>query len=218
MPGYLSPDSSSRNSSLSTTPNHLRTPPDEQLPSIAAHPVPSGSLSLDRDQYSTSQDPSLVRYEGVSNRESSPTDQLERPELHSTATSVAISNQTSSHIILPSSSSHAASPCYLTKLDRCIVDMTVPTSNGAPFAGLTIKNVRQSLLLCGRVDGPAHITNVQDSVLVAKCRQFRMHDCRNVDVYLTCTSGPVIEDCSNIRFAKLPETYVRESVCFLELC
>jgi hypothetical protein len=58
------------------------------------------------------------------------------------------------------------------------------------------------------VDGPAHITNVQDSVLVIKCRQFRMHECHNADVYLTCSSRPIIEDCSGIRFAKLPQTYV----------
>ena len=122
---------------------------------------------------------------------------------------MAISNQTSAHLILPMSSSHAASPCSLSKLDKCVVDMTVPTSHGAPFAALTIRGVTSSLLLCGRVDGPAHITNVADSVLVIKCRQFRMHDCRNVDVYLTCSSRPIIEDCSGIRFAALPATYVR---------
>jgi hypothetical protein len=30
-----------------------------------------------------------------------------------------------------------------------------------------------------------------------------MHDARNVDVYLLCSSRPIIEDCSGIRFAPL---------------
>ena len=71
-----------------------------------------------------------------------------------------------------------------------------------------MKNVQSSLLVCGLVSGPAHVTNVQDSVLVISCRQLRMHDCRNVDVYLACSSRPIIEDCEGIRFGKLPNTYV----------
>jgi len=34
-----------------------------------------------------------------------------------------------------------------------------------------------------------------------------MHDCKNVDIYLQCSSRPIIEDCSNIRFAPIPECY-----------
>lgn len=30
-----------------------------------------------------------------------------------------------------------------------------------------------------------------------------MHDAKNVDVYLLCPSRPIIEDCTNIRFAPL---------------
>jgi tubulin-specific chaperone C len=35
-----------------------------------------------------------------------------------------------------------------------------------------------------------------------------MHDCRDVDVYLYCTSRPIIEDCEGIRFTELPVTYM----------
>jgi Tubulin binding cofactor C len=45
------------------------------------------------------------------------------------------------------------------------------------------------------------------------CRQFRMHECKNVDVYLSCSSRPIIEDCSGIRFSQLPDTYVCLSSC-----
>jgi hypothetical protein len=61
--------------------------------------------------------------------------------------------------------------------------------------------------VCGRVDGPAHITGVQDSVLVVSCRQFRMHSSRNVTIYLHSSSRPIIEDCAGLRFAPLPAPY-----------
>jgi hypothetical protein len=56
------------------------------------------------------------------------------------------------------------------------------------------------LVLGHAVDGPVHLTDVKDSTLVFGCRQFRMHDARNVDVYLHCRSRPIIEDCEEIRF------------------
>ncbi len=34
-----------------------------------------------------------------------------------------------------------------------------------------------------------------------------MHDCHNVDVYLHCSSRPIIEDCHGIWFAELPKAY-----------
>jgi hypothetical protein len=73
---------------------------------------------------------------------------------------------------------------------------------------LTIKNVDESLLICGQVGGPAHITGVEHSIIVVSCQQFRMHNCKNVDVYLSCSSNPIIEDCSNVRFGRIPKAYV----------
>lgn len=87
--------------------------------------------------------------------------------------------------------------------------MAVPTSTGAPFAGLALKNIKHSLIIAGHVAGPAHITGVEDSVIVVAARQVRMHDCKNVRVYLHCASHPIIEDCSQVAFAPLPAFYVR---------
>ena len=94
------------------------------------------------------------------------------------------------------------------RIEKCVVDLSVPTSSGRPFASLTMKGVRKSLLLCGKVDGPAHVTGIENSVLVIDCRQLRMHECKNVDVYLQCSSRPIIEDCHGVRFAELPRAYV----------
>ena len=133
---------------------------------------------------------------------------IRRPTF-STSSTVSITHESNAHIILPSSASHASKPCSLTSLKSCAVDMSVLSpQDSAPFAGLTIKNVKGSLLVCGIVSGPAHITGAEDSVIVVTCRQFRMHECKNVDVYLSCSSRPIIEDCSGIRFAQLPDTYV----------
>lgn len=79
--------------------------------------------------------------------------------------------------------------------------MVALAADSARFSSAAVKNVEGSvLLLGGAVNGPIHLTSVSNSVLVFSCRQFRMHDTRNVDVYLHCTSRPIIEDCDGIRF------------------
>lgn len=135
-----------------------------------------------------------------------------RSPAFSKSSTVSIIDEPDSHIILPPSALHKSKLCSLTSLSGCIVDLSVlsPQDN-ASFASLTVKNIRTSLLVCGNVSGPAHITAVEDSVIAVKCRQFRMHECRNVDVYLSCSSRPIIEDCSGIRFAPIPNTYVNTS-------
>ncbi|KAF2707429.1 tubulin binding cofactor C [Pleomassaria siparia CBS 279.74] len=124
----------------------------------------------------------------------------------SDASSVTISNHSRLHIILPASASHATSSGIVSNLRHCVVDLSPPTSSGG-FATLALKNIKDSLIVCGSVNGPIHITGVENSVIVTSCRQYRMHGSKNVDVYLHCSSRPIIEDCGEIRFAKLPEAY-----------
>lgn len=131
----------------------------------------------------------------------------------SQASNIDISGHTGLHIILPSTASRATSSGSVTKLSRCVVDMSIPTASGAPFAALAIKNIKSSLIIVGNVAGAAHITDVKDSVLVVASRQVRMHDCKNVDIYLHCASRPIIEDCSNVRFSPLPACYVSVEPC-----
>jgi hypothetical protein len=126
----------------------------------------------------------------------------------SNASSVTISSHKGLHIILPASASHATSSGTVANLRHCVVDLSPPTMTGAGFASLTLRNIKNSLILCGRVNGPIHITAVENSVIVTSCRQYRMHSSKSVDVYLYCSSRPIIEDCEGIRFAKLPEAYV----------
>ncbi|KAK6852295.1 tubulin-specific chaperone c protein [Apiospora arundinis] len=128
----------------------------------------------------------------------------------SSARTISIYEHTGLHIILPSSASRATASGSLTDLDSCVVDMTVPTSSltsGVPFAGLAVKNIRRSLLVCGTVAGSVHMTGVRDSIVVVAARQVRIHECENVDLYLHCGSHPIIEDCSGMRFAPIPAAY-----------
>lgn len=129
----------------------------------------------------------------------------------SQSSSIKISGHTDQHIILPSSASHATTQGTLSNLSNCVVDMSVPTASAKPFAGLTLKEIESSLIVCGHVNGPAHLTGISDSTVVVACRQFRMHESKDVDVYLHCGSRPIIEDCSNIRFAPLPDPYITKA-------
>lgn len=126
----------------------------------------------------------------------------------SSANNIGISGQSALHIILPSSAARATASGSLTNLRDCIVDMSIPTAQGKPFAGLSLKAISNSLIVAGRVSGPVHITDMSDSILVVTARQVRIHDCKNVDVYLHCGSHPIIEDCTGMRFAPLPKCYV----------
>lgn len=194
IPGYRSPGASSVGSSANQTPNYPSTPlnePDKQ--------------QQERPEVAPTSFPGI-----------SPTEILAKSQLAASApsfaasgiSSVSVDNHHKLHIMLPSSGSTSTVPASITSLRHCVVDMSIPTANGKPYASLTIKNIKESLLICGQVNGPAHITGVEHSVIVVSCRQFRMHNCTDVDVYLSCSSNPIIEDCSNIRFGRIPKAYV----------
>lgn len=123
------------------------------------------------------------------------------------AKQISITNQSGVHVIVPESGSEATAAGSLTSISGCVVDFTAPTKT-RPFPGLAMRDVKRSVVVAGRVAGPVHITGVSDSVLVIVAHQVRIHECKNVDIYLYCTSHPIIEDCSGMRFAPLPAFYV----------
>lgn len=130
----------------------------------------------------------------------------------SKAEKIHISNHNKIHIMLPSSATHATSGTSgtVTNVRDSVIDMSI--SAASAFANLTLKNIQGSLIVCGHVDGSVHITGVKDSVLVVATRQFRMHESKNVKVYMLCRSRPIIEDCEGIEFAVMPDCYVSLSL------
>ncbi|KAF8250154.1 hypothetical protein K440DRAFT_659612 [Wilcoxina mikolae CBS 423.85] len=110
---------------------------------------------------------------------------------------LVITSQASVHIRPTALTTTASASLLLSSLKDCVVTL----SESIRFSSAAVKNVEGSLLLLGGVvNGPIHLTSVSNSILVFCCRQFRMHDAKNVDVYLHCTSRPIIEDCEGIRF------------------
>ncbi|KAL6913939.1 hypothetical protein ACHAPO_002389 [Fusarium lateritium] len=155
--------------------------------------------------------PSKEAYKNYNEEMKRPSPSSIRKPSFSAAKNIGISNHSNLHIILPSSASRATSSGSLTDLEGCIIDMSIPTTEGSAFPGLAIKNVSKSLIVGGRVNGAVHITGVSDSIIVVVARQVRIHECSNVDIYLHCGSHPIIEDCSGMRFAPLPTPYRTEA-------
>lgn len=201
IPGYRSPDASSQDSSINPTPIYVSTPVNE----VDQHQL--------RPEIAPTSSPAILGEGRDSSLLGKKSDAIQRPSF-SDASSVSVNQHYGLHIMLPASSSSSV-PASMISLRHCVVDMSVPSANGKSYASLTINGVKESLLICGQVDGPVHITGVEHSVIVVSCRQFRMHNCIDVDVYLSCSSNPIIEDCSGIRFGRIPRVYVSVNYTYL---
>ena len=186
-------DGSTTNSSIAPTPLDQLSPREEN------RQQDGGMGNIDED--------------GADGIESGPG--VRRPSF-SKVTKITISKHERLHIVLPTSASHATSSGTVSNLRHCVVDLSPATANGAPFSALYLKNIKNSVIVCGQVAGAIHITGVENSVIVTTCRQFRMHGSTEVDVYLHCASRPIFEDCSGLRFAPLPEAYVSPLSCLEE--
>ncbi|KAG8630371.1 hypothetical protein KVT40_001990 [Elsinoe batatas] len=92
----------------------------------------------------------------------------------------------------------------LLSLKRSVVNLSLRASSQKALSTLSAKNISDSLLMLGHIDGAVHITGLDKCRVAVSCRQFRMHESKDVDVYLSCSSEPIIEDCKDIRFGELP--------------
>ncbi|MCJ1399293.1 hypothetical protein MMC11_002495 [Xylographa trunciseda] len=152
LPGFSLSDTSNH-SSIATTPTHLGSPPNETSMRPPEPPrkdslgtfLANAGIKGPSESEPASQDPHLAK--------------LRQPSFASSS-SVDISSHVGLHIILPSTAAHATSSGSLTDLRRCIVDMSIPTVEGHPFAGLTVKNVKQSLLVCGNTKSHPNMNNL----------------------------------------------------------
>lgn len=122
--------------------------------------------------------------------------------------SLVVTNRSDVRVGLPNTTSQAHTSGSLVDLHRCVVDVRRAAASVQPFAALTVRNVHQSLLICGTISGATHITTLRDSVIVVSTYQFRMHECQRCTVYLQVNSRPVIENCSEIQFSPLPDEFV----------
>jgi len=114
--------------------------------------------------------------------------------------------------ILGSDTPETISSATVTDIQRSWIDLSRPPAQRQPLAGLSVKSISKSLLVCGTVTGAVHITDAVKCTLLMTSHQVRMHDCKDCVVYLRCSSKPIIENCVGIRFAPLPASYVRPSL------
>jgi hypothetical protein len=172
----------------------------------AAVVADGGDVNEHEDCSSSSEGDKLLQEINARIREEKAT--IHRP-VFSGAPQISLSNHSEANIQLTSCSAPAGSSSILRNLTSCVVDLSAASPGAAPLAGLTLRDVSHSVIVCGIVSGPIHITNMTNSILVVACQQFRMHECKNVDVYLHCGSKPIVEDVETVRFTPLPEVYVR---------
>ncbi|KAK6506333.1 hypothetical protein TWF506_011251 [Arthrobotrys conoides] len=93
----------------------------------------------------------------------------------------------------------------LTALTSCIITPPPPPlTTTTTFTTASITNITTSILILPRINGPAHLTSIKNSVVVISCHQFRLHDSSDIDVYLSCRSRPIIERCKGVRVSFLP--------------
>ncbi|KAK6540303.1 hypothetical protein TWF694_009110 [Orbilia ellipsospora] len=96
----------------------------------------------------------------------------------------------------------------LSNLKSCIL---TPHNNDKSATGdtnyttLSVTSISSSLLIIPPIQGPAHLTSLQNTTILLSCHQFRLHSSHNVDVYLKCRSRPIIENCKGIRVSFLPD-------------
>ncbi|KAJ1895995.1 hypothetical protein LPJ71_006629 [Coemansia sp. S17] len=96
-----------------------------------------------------------------------------------------------------------ASPtdCELRDITNSVVDLR-PISQS--LRALNCHRIQNSIVICGPFAGSVTVRDSNNCVLVLGARQFRLENSQGVDVYLYCTSHPIIEKSSGIRFAPYP--------------
>lgn len=97
----------------------------------------------------------------------------------------------------------------LSDLATCIVNLLPKDGHSMDISAIHVQRLTDCVLLLPRISGSILLHNLSNCVLVAGCHQFRMHSSTNADVYLSAVSNPIIEHCSNIRFAEYPDTLMQ---------
>ncbi|KAF9104903.1 hypothetical protein BGX29_001035 [Mortierella sp. GBA35] len=88
----------------------------------------------------------------------------------------------------------------LTNLTDCTINLV----HTLPLGAIHIKNLKRCVLVIPPVSGSILLHDCEGCTLVGACHQSRMHTSTNMDIYLHVTSEPIIEECTDMRFAPYP--------------
>lgn len=82
------------------------------------------------------------------------------------------------------------------KLDNCQI-----TFEGTYESMHIIDTKNTTLRIARPIQGPVHVTNCHDTqIQIAFARQLRIHNCTNVSFECHVASGPIIEECTKMKF------------------
>ncbi|EFE36987.1 tubulin-specific chaperone c, putative [Trichophyton benhamiae CBS 112371] len=169
---------------------------------------PEPLTAVDEGKKETQQEEQAVKEQEKQQQEEKEQLQPQRSESQLPAAQViSFSDIENSHATLPSSAPLRNASLSVSSVQKSVIDMSSIPELGRSFSTCIFRDSCDSLAIFGKVDGPAFISDVIDSVVVVTCHQFRMHDCNNVVVYLSCATNPIIEGCVDIKFSPLPEAF-----------
>ncbi|KAL5514819.1 hypothetical protein ACEPAG_2135 [Sanghuangporus baumii] len=109
-----------------------------------------------------------------------------------------------------SASSITGTDLTITSIDHCIVDILpvvedIRNDRLRPRA-LHIRDVKNSVLILGYVQGSILAHNLERCVIVAACHQLRVHNSNHTRFHLHASSNAIIEDCTTLTFVPYPES------------
>ncbi|XP_004633546.1 protein XRP2 [Octodon degus] len=67
-------------------------------------------------------------------------------------------------------------------------------------AAVTIDDCTNCIIFLGPVKGSVFFRNCRDCKCTLACQQFRVRDCRKLEIFLCCPTQPIIESSTNIKF------------------
>lgn len=82
----------------------------------------------------------------------------------------------------------------LSRLIDCTIQLETPLLN------LRVEDVHQCVIQVGPVNGPIIIENCEMSKFQLAGRQLRIHQSRDLSMFIYVTTGPIIEECERIQF------------------
>ncbi|KIM36139.1 hypothetical protein M413DRAFT_449346 [Hebeloma cylindrosporum] len=134
----------------------------------------------------------------------------------STSTNLVLSTHTHKYLTRSDLTDHPQqTDLAISDLDFCIIDLlpsSTTTNDGSSgnmiISALHARNLTNCVLLLPVIEGSALLHDLSQCVIVLGSHQFRMHSSKNIDVLLSISSNPIIEDCHSIRFAQYPEIFL----------
>ncbi|KAJ2854404.1 hypothetical protein GGI22_004507 [Coemansia erecta] len=106
-------------------------------------------------------------------------------------------------VSVPQTAESDDTDCELRDISNSIIDLRQISGS---LRALNCHRLRNSIILCGPFAGSATIRDSVNCVLVLGVQQMRLENSTHIDVYLHCSSRPIIERSSAIQFATYPSS------------